>query len=95
MVLSIFLHPISGLGPRAQEAVREYANKMRAREPRPYLDINKMFPNNPECRVYPYCQGRGGVSPPVAIFSLKMTNFAFSGSLPGKSFRRAYPGWFI
>jgi len=53
-----------GPGPGAQEAVREYANKMRAREPRPYLDINKMVPNSPECLLYPCCQGRGGVSPP-------------------------------
>ena len=62
---------------RAQEPVRECCNTMRAREPRPYLDKNKMVPNSPECFVYPYCQGRGGVSPPVTTRSLKTINFAF------------------
>jgi hypothetical protein len=38
--------------------------RLRAREPRPYLDKNKQIPNSPECLVGAKCQGRGGVSPP-------------------------------
>jgi hypothetical protein len=53
------------LKPGAQEAVRECAKTMRAREPRPYLDKNKQAPNSPECRVGTNCP----------------TNFAFSDSL--------------
>jgi hypothetical protein len=64
---------------------------MRAREPRPYLDKNKQVPNSPEWRVGTNCQGRGGVPPPVTIFSLKTTNFAFSDRLLVSCFMNLSP----
>jgi hypothetical protein len=39
-------------------AAREYADMMRARGPRPYLDKNKQVPNRPECPLGSNCQGR-------------------------------------
>jgi hypothetical protein len=46
-------------GVRYSQAVREHANKMRARRPRPYLDKYKQAVNSPECPVGVNCQGRG------------------------------------
>jgi hypothetical protein len=66
---------------KIKQAVREHANKMRTRRPRPYLYKYKQAPNSPECPVGANCQGRGGVPPPAAIRSLKIMNFEFSDSL--------------
>ena len=59
------------------EAVQEYANEMRARGPRPYLDKYKQASNSHQCLVEVNCQGRGGIHPPAAIRSLKTTCFEF------------------